>query len=87
MALWIFEVKVQNSMLYFINFPIRLGERLNIAFDRTPDQMIYRALKSCIARLPKELTLVDYSATESFNIENITGVFNISSILTIDGVK
>ena len=50
-----------------------MGQRLNIAFDRTPEDRAYMALQRAVKRLPPGVALVDYTSTESFMLDRIKG--------------
>ena len=54
------------SFLYF-----RTGQILNCAFDRTPEQVFYEALK--MAESEWEAEIASYTSTESMQLDDITG--------------
>lgn len=56
----------------------RLGQRLNLTFERTPESCIYQSVQHLAAHLPPGVTVEDYTATESHVLEGITGNVNLS---------
>ena len=53
-----------------INF--RLGQQLNVAYERTPEHLFYDALckAESFTKMPR---IEEYTATESMALENLTG--------------
>ena len=57
-------------------FLCRAGQILTIAYDRTPEKAVYEAI--CNAEKAwGDVKVVDYTATESFQVEAITGRSNL----------
>ena len=50
----------------------RTGQILNVAFDRTPEKAIYEAITNA-AESWLGITVVNYTSTESFHMEDISG--------------
>ena len=51
----------------------RLGQQLNVAYERTPENLFYNAL--CAAeKLSKMPQIKEYTTTESIALENLTGI-------------
>ena len=51
----------------------RLGQRLNIDDERTPESTLYEALEIGSENWPPDVTLIDYTTTESGIMKQLTG--------------
>ena len=51
----------------------RLGQRLNIAYERTPDTILLEAIEKVKQYMPADPKFVSYTTTESTVLEKITG--------------
>ncbi len=60
---------------FFICF--RVGQLLDVAQERTPESLVYGAIQDTLADC-SQLSLTDYTSTESFNIEAITGIHHFT---------
>ena len=66
---------INDRSLYYLTSPCRVGQRLNVAFERTPENHVYDALQRHVTKLPPGVALVDYTSTESVVLEGITGQY------------
>ena len=66
---------INDRSLYYLTSPCRVGQRLNVAFERTPENHVYDALQRQVTKLPPGVALVDYTSTESVVLEGITGQY------------
>lgn len=69
-----FPTKLPLLYLYglpFMSSIFRLGQRLNIAYERTPENFLCEALVRSASHIG--CTMVDFTTTESTTIEEIAG--------------
>ena len=61
-----------NSKEISLFFP-RLGQRLNIVFEQTPESLIYDAMKEAERALPERVNISNFTSIENVHLEAIAG--------------
>ncbi len=51
----------------------RTGQILNVAYERTPESIFFKALEETSKQLPNAIQLGEYTTTESAIVERCTG--------------